>query len=337
MKEIKAIISKYDELKSLGHKLAMAIVVNVEQSSYRRSGARMLITEDGQWIGGISGGCLEGDTLKKAKYAIRKGKPVKVTYDTRDGDPNEIGIGLGCNGLIDVLITPLLDGGHNAVESLRRAVERRVPSLIVTDMISGMSIDYTEGNSEELKSEIEEVLQCRKSKLVNQNFIEFIAPAITLYIFGKNYDVIPLAEIARVIGWKINLVTNPLKVNMAMRDRVDQILDVRSDYMDFDDYSVALLMSHDYNTDLSNLEALQNYSLPYIGLLGPKKRRMKILNELKDKGVIVNQQNIYGPMGLDTGATTPEEIAISIIAEIRACLANRDGYNLRLRESPIND
>jgi len=84
------------------------------KESYRRSGARMLITEDGKWVGGISGGCLEGDTLKKAKYAILKQQSTKVTYDTRDGDPNQIGVGLGCNGLIDVLISPIsdTDGTH---------------------------------------------------------------------------------------------------------------------------------------------------------------------------------------------------------------------------------
>ncbi len=339
MQEIKAIISKYDELKLSGQRLALAIVVNVEQSSYRRSGARMLISENGQWVGGISGGCLEGDTLKKAQYSIHKGKPVKVTYDTRDGDPNEIGIGLGCNGLIDVLITPIINDVDNPVESLRRVLQRRKPSIIITDLESGLSKDYTEDTvgAKLLKGSIEEVITARKSKLINNSFVEFIPPAISLYVYGKNYDVVPLAEIVKSIGWQITLVTHPSKVNHTLRNRVDQVIDCRNTEIDFDDYSVALLMSHDYKTDLDNLERLQKHALRYIGLLGPKKRKVKMLNDLKVNGVALRTDNIYGPMGLDTGATSPEEIAISIIAEIRACFENRDGNHLRLREGPIND
>lgn len=339
MQEIKAIISKYDELKSSDLKLALAIVVNVEQSSYRRSGARMLITEDGQWIGGISGGCLEGDTLKKAKYAIHKGTSMKVTYDTRDGDPNQIGVGLGCNGLIDVLITPIVDSADNPIEALRRVVHRRSPSIIVTDLDSGNSVDLTEDDSifPSLEEDVKKVRQSRKSILVNAQFIEFIAPAITLFVFGKNYDVIPLAKISKAIGWRVNLVTHPHKVNKQLRSVVDSVVDTRNEQLDFDDYSVGLLMSHDYITDLKNLERLQKYDLRYIGLLGPQKRKVKMLGELEVRGTIIDKNNLYGPMGLDTGATTPEEISIAIISEIRACLESRNGSSLRLRVGSIND
>lgn len=337
MKEIEAIISKYDELALTDQRLAMAIVVNVEQSSYRRSGARMLISENGQWVGGISGGCLEGDTLKKAQYAIHKGKTIKVTYDTRDGDPNEIGIGLGCNGLIDVLIIPIVDQTENPVESLRKVLNRRVPSIIVTNLESGESRDIT-GDIDKSDQDIIEVFQTQKSKLIGSRFIEFIPPRIALYVYGRNYDVIPLASIARSLGWQINLVTNPSKVKHDLSQLVDRVYNAeRQVEIKFDTYSVVLLMSHDYRSDMSNLRNLQNYNLGYIGLLGPKNRKLKMLKELKSKGVEVRLDNLYGPIGLDTGATTPEEIAISILAEIRSCFENRSGRSLRFRERPINE
>ncbi|MHC4379355.1 MAG: XdhC family protein, partial [Planctomycetota bacterium] len=102
MKEIKSIIKTYDELDR-NQKLALATVVRVEGSSYRRAGARMLVMEDGNWIGGISGGCLEGDALRKAQLAMFQDKPSLVTYDTMDDDAQSIGVALGCNGIIDVL------------------------------------------------------------------------------------------------------------------------------------------------------------------------------------------------------------------------------------------
>ena len=107
MKEIKAIIHAYDLLDKNTTRAALATVVRVEGSSYRRTGARMLVTDDGVWVGGISGGCLEGDALKRARLAISKAESSLVTYDTTEDDAYQIGVGLGCNGVIDILFTPL--------------------------------------------------------------------------------------------------------------------------------------------------------------------------------------------------------------------------------------
>ena len=107
MKEIKAIIKAYNELDKATQQAALATVVRVEGSSYRRTGARMLVMDNGTWIGGISGGCLEGDALKRARLAINSSRPTLITYDTSEDDPHQIGVGLGCNGIIDVLFCPL--------------------------------------------------------------------------------------------------------------------------------------------------------------------------------------------------------------------------------------
>ena len=341
MKEIRSIISKYEQLKSTGTKMALATVVNVEHSSYRRSGARMLIMEDGTWIGGISGGCLEGDTLKKAMYAIHKNEAVKVTYDTREDDASQIGVGLGCNGLIDVLIIPISDLETNPIEILKIVVDRRTPSILLTSLENGKSEDCTinKSTSQALDQEIDTVksnAQSRKIDLYDGYFIEYLQPEIKLFVFGRNYDVIPLAQIAKNIGWEINIVAKPLKVSKQIFGLVDKVINPYKTPIKTDDYSVALLMSHDYKTDKDNLVMLQKHNLKYIGLLGPKSRKEKILNELNDLGITVRRGNIFGPMGLDTGATSPEEIAISIIAEIRACFAGRNGGRLRDRKTSIH-
>ena len=342
MKEIQSIIAKYDDYKAQGLKMALATVVNVEQSSYRRSGARMLITEDGNWVGGISGGCLEGDTLKKAKHAIIHNKPVKVAYDTRDGDPSQIGIGLGCNGLIDVLISPLNEGHDLCINQLREVSQRRHSSILVTDLSTGSVIDcsYSVNGLDQLCNEIENVKSLGRSVMTQTgggHFIEFLPPTLSLYIFGKNYDVIPLARLSKEVGWNVNIIANPLKVSKQIFELTDNLIPTESDIEYLDEYSIALLMSHDYKTDKLNLLKIQKYNLQYIGILGPKKRSTQLIQELKSEHHTIAKDNIYAPMGLDTGATTPEEIAISIIAEIRSVYSKRFGGNLRERKGSIHD
>src|SRR3954465_5418249 len=100
MKEIRDIIDNFDKAVKEGKRSALATVVLVEGSSYRRAGARMLVTEDGQLTGAISGGCLEGDALRKARLVMAQSKPMLVTYDTTDDDDAKFGVGLGCNGII---------------------------------------------------------------------------------------------------------------------------------------------------------------------------------------------------------------------------------------------
>ena len=133
MKEIKAIIEAYHKIDFTKNKAALATVVRVEGSSYRRTGARMLISDSGEWIGGISGGCLEGDALKKAKFAMAQNKSSMVTYDTTDDDPYQIGVGLGCNGIIDVLLAPIdFQNVNNQVLILSDCLQSRKPSVVIT-------------------------------------------------------------------------------------------------------------------------------------------------------------------------------------------------------------
>src|ERR1700709_1888426 len=139
MKEIKAIIEAYDQVDTATTKAALATVVRVEGSSYRRTGARMLVMDNGVWIGGISGGCLEGDALKRSRLAIQNSQSTLITYDTTEDDPYQIGVGLGCNGVIDVLFTPLdVNNKYNPVEVLKACVKaNRDTHVLVT--ITGLS------------------------------------------------------------------------------------------------------------------------------------------------------------------------------------------------------
>lgn len=364
MKEIKAIIEAYHKIDFTKNKAALATVVRVEGSSYRRTGARMLITDTGEWVGGISGGCLEGDALKKAKFAMAQNRATMVTYDTTDDDPYQIGVGLGCNGIIDVLLTPLDSQNiYNQVLTLQNCLESREPNIIITitniegnfkNIQLGQAFRYDSCEdfplcfiSENLVTDIQNCLKYDKSESkiyqceegMIQLFIEVINPATHLIVHGGNYDIYPMVKLAKEIGWSVSVVCNPLKVHKSLFIMADAVVEKdKAEEIEIDLYTVALLMAHDYETDFKNMRNLLKTNVKYIGILGPKKRTDKMFLKLSEEGNPVSDEDlkrIATPVGLDIGASNPEEIAISIIAEIKTFSSGRTGQRLKFREGAI--
>jgi len=372
MKEISAIIDVYNSIDKEKTLAALATVVRVEGSSYRRTGARMLVMDDGFWVGGISGGCLEGDALKRARFAIARSESTLITYDTTEDDEHQIGVGLGCNGIIDVLFTPLdYSDKNNPVEILKSCMEsRRKTHVLVTvtglknihfqNLKLGDVIEYDGLESlpiirdEKLKlnvhQAIEKQINIGKSAPVNlatdqvgkmEIFIEILPPDIHLVLMGNQYDVYPLTRLAKEMGWRVTIVANPLKVNIKISSIADEIV-LPENFTDiyFDNHTAIVLMSHDYKTDKYNLPKALKTDSPFIGMLGPKVRSEKIFAELATEGLPISETNferIHAPVGLDIGAVSPEEIALSLIAEVRASFSNREGNFLRLRKSTIHE
>ncbi|MDQ1088251.1 MULTISPECIES: XdhC family protein [unclassified Siphonobacter] len=361
MKEIKSIIEHYLKIDFSTTRAALATVVRVEGSSYRRVGARMLVTEDGQWIGGISGGCLEGDALKRARLAMSTGKASMVTYDTTDDDPYQIGVGLGCNGIIDVLLSPLdPNDTHNAVLQLQPLVFRRQPSVVIT-VIDSVLDELPKGSVHRFESQEnfefpiarKEVMDCIHTCLTNEKsalqtltgdfgsitlLLEIIPPPIHLFIHGGNYDIFPLVRQAKELGWLSTVFCNPQKINKSLFDWADHVVQKHTEIKP-DDYTAVVLMAHDLETDFQNYQRyITATQVPYIGLLGPRKRFEKMIQRLDDEGITLSTeqfQRTYSPAGLDTGAATPEEIDLSILAEIRTVFSHREGGQLRKRKTPI--
>jgi len=368
MKEIKNIVDAYQKIDFSRQKAALATVVRVEGSSYRRTGARMLITDSGEWIGGISGGCLEGDALKKAKLAMAQGKPTIVTYDTTDDDPYQIGVGLGCNGIIDVLLTPLdAKNGNNAVLTLQKCINSRALNVIVcVTNLKGKFDNISLGQTFRFENEgdfrrnfpnyqmVEQLIKDVKESFLKETsssqiyqteageikvFIEVIIPAMHLLIYGGNYDIYPMVKLAKEVGWKVSVICNPLKVHKNLFEMADDVIEKeKSENVAIDPYTVALLMAHDYETDFKNLRNLLKTNTKYIGMLGPKKRTDKMFVKLAEDGTPISDVDlarIATPVGLDIGATTPEEIAVSIIAEIKTFFSGRNGSRLTFRKGAI--
>jgi len=363
MKELQDIVTAFDKAIADGEQTALATVVHVEGSSYRRAGARMLITDDGQLTGAISGGCLEGDALRKARLVMAQNKPMLVTYDTTDDDDAKFGVGLGCNGIIHILIEPITDKADNPISLFKLFLSKRSPVVLVTlfsmndkqAVQPGTCLLLTE--NEELKGTfpdevIKDVLLAdARDVLKNGNsvtktylygdkftcFIELLQPTVSLIMFGAGNDAIPLVQLASVLGWHISLIDGRANYAVASRFQlVKRIIIAKPEHalseIILDNRTVVVLMTHNYNYDIAILKQLLPLQLIYIAALGPKKRLERMLDELKDEGQEITPsqlKSVYGPAGLDIGSENSDEIALSILAEMQAVLKQRNGAPLR--------
>lgn len=372
MKEIQEIVKAYDEAQLTGKNTALATVVHVAGSSYRRPGARMLVTEDGQLTGAISGGCLEGDALRKARLVMVQQKAMLVTYDTTDEDDAKLGVGLGCNGIIQILIEPIQPANPvNPIALLKTVLATRQQAVLVTlfnlqnrqapqpgtcllqlangQLFGSISDDRLQSR---LTTDAAEVFATQSSAIKSYvngphnltAFVELLKPPVALVILGAGNDIRPLVQIAKVLGWKTIVVDG--RNNYATAERfplADQVLIAKPDkvleQVTVDSQTVFVLMTHNYNYDLAMLRQLIELNISYIGALGPKKKLDRMLTELQDEGInpsAAQLQKIYGPTGLELGAENPEEIALSIISEIKAVLAGKTGGLLRDKPDVIH-
>ena len=370
MKEIRDIIKAFDEAQKLGKQTALATVVHVEGSSYRRPGARMLIEDDGQLTGAISGGCLEGDALRKALLVITEKRTRLVTYDTMDDDDAKFGVGLGCNGIIQVLIEPInVNDSNNPIRYLKAINEKRQKSVLVTLFSlldkkdpqygtclllkeDGNLIDHTPVLKDVLLADASEALANQTTSFKNYiskdqsltAFIEILKPPVSIIIIGAGNDAMPLVDMAETLGWETTVVDG--MANYAKKERFTSACQVlvskpeqALDQIIIDEHTVFLLMTHNYNYDKAMLKQLLQKNVVYIGMLGPKKKRERILGELKDEELTFTEQQLsvlHSPVGLDIGAETSEEIALSVLAEIKALFAGKDVQSLRKLKEVIH-
>ena len=367
MKELQDIVIAFDNATQQGKQTALATVVHVEGSSYRRAGARMLITEDGELTGAISGGCLEGDALRKALLAINQQQNKLITYDTSNEDDVEFGVQLGCNGIVHILFEYINDSlVNNPIQLLWQLEDERKDAVIVTLFSTdrkkaqpGTIMFYRAGMAilrEDaygiLSSDADTVINNKVSliKTVGLNdttyqaLIEYIAPPVSLIIAGAGNDVKPLVAMASLLGWEVNIADGrathstkqrfPIAKNVFIAKPHELVSDIIIDNSTF-----FVLMTHNYKYDLALLKLLLERDCNYIGILGPKTKLYRMINDLHDEGVTVTDKqlsSIHGPIGLDIGAETSEEIAVSVVAEIKAVISGKPGTSLKYKEEKIH-
>jgi xanthine dehydrogenase accessory factor len=358
-------------LKDGGKPRALATVIEAKGSTYRRAGARLLILEDGSTVGGISGGCLEADICVRSEDIAADGRPTIVTYDHTSDADLVFGLALGCNGVIRVLVEPLFGGAiPDYLQAIENSLALRQPAVVAVVVgcvgdphLLGerlwIGADNTIGGelgknayAERIVGDARAVSVSSRSELKTYGvssgefevFIETVQPPLALTIFGAGHDAVPLAELAKRLGWHVTVVDG--RPAYATHERFPAADDVRlcraeavPNEMSLERTGAAVVMNHNYHHDRAILAHLLNSPVPYIGMLGPRKRTQKMLAELAQDGLSVDEtrlSRLYAPIGLDIGAETPEQVALAIVAEILAASSNRSGAPLKYREAPIH-
>jgi xanthine dehydrogenase accessory factor len=371
--EIKLLLESCATLKNHPARAALATIVKVQGSAYRGPGARLLIAPDGRTVGSISAGCLENDLRERARKVVSSGAPTVVTYDSTALGDNVWGLGLGCGGTIQVLIEPLNPDAAATplLAFLEERLARRDAGVVATVFRAsggttaiGSRLMLTAGGpgfcdladprlAEALRDEAREALQegrsrvkeCAVGEVTTEALIEVVWPPVPLLIFGAGDDAVPLARLATDLGWRVTVVDS--RPGLATADRfpwADAVVVARpgtiTPQLSLDDRTVAVVMTHNFSQDRDLLELLLPSPVRYLGILGARSRTQAMLRTIAESGSPVRDHDLarlYSPVGLDLGAETPEEIALAVLAEIKAVSAGRAAGFLRDRKGPIHD
>lgn len=366
MKELIEILDAIDVFAAKGEKMAVATIVGVRGSTYRREGARLLLTGSQQMVGNISGGCLESDVMVVAEDVMATGTPRLVTYDLTADDDVVWGLGLGCNGAVDIFVEPV-DSASEIFPLFRRVIAEERTLGVVT-VIQGparlgarMLVHPDGARTGTLgKPALEERAARAASAAMGeglsrihtlsadggevQAFIEVLRPPIRLIVCGAGHDAIPLVQLASALGWRVVMVDQRDRFLTAQRFRgAQQFIKAQpgeaASRVPVDDRTYVVVMTHNYLHDRDLLRGFLNTPVEYLGMLGPKIRTQKILDDLRRDGVAISDEQLaclYGPIGLDIGSETPEEIALAVIGEIQAVESGRGGGFLKDRKGPIH-
>ncbi len=318
----------------------LATVVATAGSTYRKPGARMLIMADGGYLGLLSGGCLEADLKLHAQQVIDSGTARAIEYDMRGPDDILFGVGAGCEGAMRVLLEPVsaASGASAALLAAGQAGAAGAPTFLVAihestqwtlgtygaaslppQLIAAAEQALAEGCSREI------ALEPGAERL--RAFVEYLPPPPHLLICGAGPDAQPVVSAARAMGWRVSIVDHRPTYASTQRFPGARVLlaDARRLHtvIDLELCHAAVVMSHHLPSDAAYLRELAAAGGPaYVGLLGPAARRQRLAQELGSEMEGLRDR-LHGPVGIDIGAVTPESIALAIIAQVHAWLANR--------------
>jgi xanthine/CO dehydrogenase XdhC/CoxF family maturation factor len=333
--------------------LVLATIIATEGSTYRKPGAMMLISREGAFEGMISGGCLEGDLLHHAAQVFSTGETVFVTYDMHAGEDLVWSLGLGCDGVIHLMLQRLdraddfgflkqLKASHKARQAVLVALVTRAAKGLPCGALA--LLDQSDISLGELH--LQQNLRAAAapwpawrfrqrgpdSPAAGATVIQVHMPARTrVLICGAGPDAVPLARVLSELDWEIQIVDHRPAFAKAKRFPQDcSVVQCRperlAETVDLSEVDAVVIMSHHLENDSIYLGQVSASEIPYIGVLGPRARRDR-LREMAS----CSDRRIFGPVGLDIGAELPSAIALSVAAEIHAVLNDRDGLPLTRR------
>ncbi|MEP2936159.1 MAG: XdhC family protein [Gilvibacter sp.] len=334
--ELKDIVGAYLDAQKRQLKTVMATVVDLDGSSYRKPGVRMLLLENGEMIGAVSGGCVEKDIARNAVSVFKDDKAKMMIYDGR--------YRLGCEGILYILIESFAPS-NDFINSFYQCLEARRDFTFCSEYRKEEGVYPGIGSF--IKFEKQPHYFRLKSIAVGHNinlqFVQKMRPCFKLMIFGAEHDSVQLCKYAALNGWDVTIISGPLESKTidnfpgataffaAAPDTValDKI----------DDQTAVVIMSHNYANDLKFLIELKDSNPAYIGLLGPARRRDKLLSDLMEYYPDIDERfmdQIHGPAGLNIGAETPQEIAVSILSEILTVVRKKQPILLKEKKGGIH-
>jgi len=332
--EFKDIVKAHLKAKKDGLKTVLATVVALDGSSYRKPGVRMLIVENNKTIGAVSGGCVEKDILRQSQSVFKNGAPKMMTYDGR--------YRLGCEGVLYILLEELKPK-NEFFEAFENCLKTRQEFVIQSNYIKEEGVVKGTGSSVSIGGYTYTLSNKTETKDVLLQFSQSMPPCFKLMIFGAEHDAVKLCQLASFNGWEVTVVSGPLESKTienfpgakAFYSASPDDLELNS----IDSETAIVLMSHNFANDLKYLLELKETKPVYIGMLGPSYRREKILSQFLEYCPEVDEQFlelIHGPAGLNIGAETPQEIAISILSEILSVVRSQTPMMLKEKTGGIH-
>jgi len=335
--ELDDLIAAAELAHERGESFALATVISVRGSSYRRPGARLLVPDEGRPVGLISGGCLEDEAARLARAALRDGEPILVTVDHSAEGDELWGSGLGCRGVIELLAEP----SAMAVDTLDalRSARDGTPSYLLTEL-GGDRRRLSEADAIALGERASAAVAHGRPVLIGETVLDPILPPLHLVICGAGPDAEPLAAAGDRMGWRVSVVDPRRSLLRPGRFGGAELIDAEpaaaAGAVDADKWTAVVLMSHDYLRDAAFLEGFLSRGVGYLGVLGPRDRTDRMLEELGRVLTDPERRTVHAPAGLDIGADGAEEVATAIVAEILAVLRGGSGVPLRDRPGPIH-
>ncbi len=342
----KQLIECFRDWRDSGDPLVLASVYDTEGSTYSKAGAQMLINGAGDFQGMLSGGCLEGDLAERARTVIENGTPQAVTYDLGQDDEELWGLGVGCDGLMRIFLSPLTSANDyqpfaaiagvlagDACEVLATVIESTSGALrpgasLVThgDAIAWSDIPETERQAlleASCRSRESGTSACEQTAHGDGNaqlLFAVLRPPPRILVLGAGLDAQPLVRLISELGWRATVQDHrPAYIEKGDFSSAQEVLclpvEQVAEKVDLGRFDGAVVMSHHLTTDRQYLQLLARSELRYIGLLGPPHRRLRLLDELGNSAASLDGR-LRGPAGLDIGGSGPASIALSIVAQM---------------------
>lgn len=334
--EINELFQTLKAWQQSGKKAVLASVVALEGTSYRRPGVRMIIGEDGNSVGAVSGGCVENEIERQAQSVFQTGRPKVMSYDGR--------FRVGCDGILYLLIEPVFIPTELFADFDIHLKSRRPFSM-------DTYYYHDVGEYDNLGTLI--TINGKKYSLnpsfypdeVNDQlcFSQSFDPLFRLYIFGAEHDAVKLSKASKELGWEVTIVASADESKSCEYFTGASSLITPSfqeiDTSVFDDRTAVILMTHSYNKDVQYLMALKDSKPAYIGLLGSVSRRERVLSMFLEYCPDTSTDfldQIHGPAGISLGAESASEIAVSVVAEILSVIRRQDPILLKNKKGSIH-